>query len=161
PADQSSVFAADWRKASSPLYLRRPVWLCVQPRERIPLAMSDTASPRRANILLVMFDQLAPRSLPSYGHPMLQAPNLERLSAHGPLFESEYSNSPLCARSRISMMGGQLASPIGAWDNAAEFPATIPTFAHYLRRAGYRTCLSGKMHFVGPDQLHGFEERVT
>ncbi|MCY4065071.1 MAG: sulfatase-like hydrolase/transferase, partial [Rhodospirillaceae bacterium] len=26
---------------------------------------------------------------------------------------------------------------------------------------GYRTCLSGKMHFVGPDQLHGYEERVT
>ncbi|MEC7259177.1 MAG: choline-sulfatase, partial [Pseudomonadota bacterium] len=30
-----------------------------------------------------------------------------------------------------------------------------------LRRAGYYTCLSGKMHFVGPDQLHGFEERLT
>ena len=59
------------------------------------------------------------------------------------------------------MMAGQLASRIGAWDNAAEFPASIPTFAHYLRLAGYRTCLSGKMHFVGPDQLHGFEERVT
>ena len=26
---------------------------------------------------------------------------------------------------------------------------------------GYRTCLSGKMHFSGPDQLHGFEERLT
>ena len=25
--------------------------------------------------------------------------------------------------------------------------------------AGYRTVLCGKMHFVGPDQLHGFEER--
>jgi arylsulfatase A-like enzyme len=57
--------------------------------------------------------------------------------------------------------GGTARQPIGAWDNAAEFPASIPTFAHYLRLAGYRTCLSGKMHFVGPDQLHGFEERVT
>jgi choline-sulfatase len=37
----------------------------------------------------------------------------------------------------------------------------MPTFAHYLRLMGYRTCLSGKMHFVGPDQLHGFEERLT
>ncbi|TIU07475.1 MAG: choline-sulfatase, partial [Mesorhizobium sp.] len=32
---------------------------------------------------------------------------------------------------------------------------------HHLRAAGYHTCLSGKMHFVGPDQLHGFEERLT
>ena len=37
----------------------------------------------------------------------------------------------------------------------------IPTFAHYLRAGGYRTVLSGKMHFVGPDQLHGFEDRRT
>jgi choline-sulfatase len=47
------------------------------------------------------------------------------------------------------------------YDNAAEFAAAIPTFAHHLRRSGYYTCLSGKMHFVGPDQLHGFEERLT
>ncbi|KAG1651732.1 Choline-sulfatase [Nymphon striatum] len=31
----------------------------------------------------------------------------------------------------------------------------------YVVLAGYQTCLSGKMHFVGPDQLHGFEERLT
>ena len=123
--------------------------------------MNDTASTRRPNILLVMFDQLAPQSLPSYGHPVVKAPHLEQLSAEGVLFESAYCNSPLCAPSRFSMMAGQLASRIGAWDNAAEFPASIPPFAHYLRLAGYRTCLSGKMHFVGPDQLHGFEERVT
>ena len=36
-----------------------------------------------------------------------------------------------------------------------------PTFAHHLRRLGYRTVLSGKMHFCGPDQLHGFEQRLT
>ncbi len=59
------------------------------------------------------------------------------------------------------MMAGQSSSRIGAFDNAAELPASVPTFAHYLRALGYDTCLSGKMHFVGPDQLHGFEERVT
>ena len=47
------------------------------------------------------------------------------------------------------------------YDNAAEFKATTPTFAHYLRNLGYQTALCGKMHFVGPDQLHGFEERLT
>src|SRR3712207_2760254 len=47
------------------------------------------------------------------------------------------------------------------YDNAAEFPADVPTFAHALRAGGYRTVLSGKMHFCGADQLHGFEERLT
>jgi len=33
--------------------------------------------------------------------------------------------------------------------------------AHYLRRVGYTATLAGKMHFIGPDQLHGFESRLT
>ena len=123
--------------------------------------MPQSPARRRPNILLVMFDQLAPQSLPSYGHPLVQAPHLSRLAAEGVQFQNAYCNSPLCAPARFSMMAGQPASRIGAWDNAAEFPASVPTFAHYLRSAGYRTCLSGKMHFVGPDQLHGFEERIT
>src|SRR6266568_3572052 len=44
---------------------------------------------------------------------------------------------------------------------AVAHPAHVPTFAHCLRNAGYRTVLAGKMHFCGPDQLHGFEERLT
>ena len=58
-------------------------------------------------------------------------------------------------------VSGQLPSRTGVYDNAAEFVSSIPTYAHHLRAAGYHTCLSGKMHFVGPDQLHGFEERLT
>jgi choline-sulfatase len=121
----------------------------------------NLAKKRRPNILYVMFDQLAPQFLPSYGHKVVKAPNLTRLAAEGVQFDSAYTNSPLCAPGRFSMMAGQLCSRIGAWDNAAEFPSSVPTFAHYLRLAGYRTCLSGKMHFVGPDQLHGFEDRLT
>ena len=77
------------------------------------------------------------------------------------MFENAYCNNPICAKLRFSMISGQLSSRVGAYDNAAEFPAALPTFAHYLVDLGYRTCLSGKMHFVGPDQSHGFQERVT
>ena len=67
-----------------------------------------------------------------------------------------------CAPPRASRScRARQVSAIGAYDNAAEFPAHVPTFAHYLRRAGYQTVLSGKMHFCGADQLHGFEERLT
>jgi choline-sulfatase len=67
----------------------------------------------------------------------------------------------LCAPARASFMSGQLPRRTRVYDNAAEFASDIPTFAHHLRAAGYHTVLSGKMHFVGPDQLHGFEERLT
>lgn len=113
------------------------------------------------NILFIMVDQLAANALSFYGHPLVQTPHLSRLAENGVVFENAYCNSPLCAPSRFSMMSGQLPSRIGAYDNAANFAADVPTMAHYLRALGYQTCLTGKMHFVGPDQLHGFEERRT
>ena len=113
------------------------------------------------NILLVMADQLAPQFTSTYGHPVVKTPHLDALAARGARFDTAYCHSPLCAPARFTMLSGQPVSAIGAWDNAAEFPASTPTFAHYLSLAGYRTVLSGKMHFVGPDQLHGFEERLT
>ena len=116
---------------------------------------------RQPNILLVMADQLAPHATSTYGHPVVRTPHMDALAARGTLFEAAYANSPLCAPARFSFLSGQAITKIGAYDNASEFPASIPTLAHYMRLMGYRTCLSGKMHFVGPDQLHGFDERLT
>jgi choline-sulfatase len=113
------------------------------------------------NILFVMADQLSAPFLRCYGGDTAITPNIDRLAESGMVFETAYSNSPLCAPARFSMMSGRLNSKIGAYDNASEFASSVPTFAHYLRAAGYQTSLIGKMHFVGPDQLHGFEERLT
>lgn len=116
---------------------------------------------KRPNIVVIMADQLAPQFTGTYGHPVVKTPHMDALAASGTRFDAAYCNAPLCAPSRFSFMSGQLVTRIAGYDNGAEFQASIPTFAHYLRAMGYRTCLSGKMHFVGPDQLHGFEERLT
>ncbi len=117
--------------------------------------------PDRPNFLILMADQLTARALPAYGNRVAKTPHIDALAASGVVFDSFYCNSPLCAPSRFSFLSGRQVSAIGAYDNAAEFPAQIPTFAHYLRQGGYQTVLSGKMHFCGADQLHGFEERLT
>jgi choline-sulfatase len=121
------------------------------------LSMSQT----KPNILVIMADQLAPAYLPVHGFDLVKAPNISRLAERGVVFDNAYCNSPLCSPSRAVFMSGRLPSHSGVYDNAAEFRSDIPTWAHYLRRAGYLTILSGKMHFCGPDQLHGFEERLT
>ncbi|MFP8967223.1 choline-sulfatase [Pokkaliibacter sp. CJK22405] len=113
------------------------------------------------NILFIMADQMAAPILPLYSDSVVKTPNLSALAEQSVIFDSAYCNSPLCAPSRFTLMSGLLPSKIRGFDNAAEFPADTPTFAHYLRSAGYKTALSGKMHFCGPDQLHGFEERLT
>ena len=120
--------------------------------------MTDTPQP---NILIFMVDQLNGTLFPDGPAPWLHAPNLKKLAARSTRFANAYTASPLCAPARAAFMSGQLPSATGVYDNAAEFASAIPTYAHHLRRAGYYTCLSGKMHFVGADQLHGFEDRLT
>ncbi len=115
----------------------------------------------KPNILIIMVDQLNGTLFPDGPADWLHAPNLKKLAARSSRFTNAYTASPLCAPGRASFMTGQLPSRTQVYDNAAEFASAIPTYAHHLRRAGYQTCLSGKMHFVGPDQLHGFEERLT
>ncbi|WP_312671086.1 choline-sulfatase [Pseudescherichia sp.] len=115
----------------------------------------------KPNIVILMADQLTASALRAYGNKVSLTPNIDKLAREGVVFESAYCNSPLCAPSRASLMTGQFISRNSVFDNAAEFHADSPTFCHYLREQGYRTWLSGKMHFCGPDQLHGFDERLT
>ncbi len=124
-------------------------------------ALSKPVFPAKPNILYVMADQLA-ASLLSMHNPksQIQTPNLDKLAAKSVVFDSAYCNSPLCAPSRMAMITGQLPSKIGSFDNACTIGSDTPTYAHYLRNAGYETTLAGKMHFTG-DQLHGYENRLT
>lgn len=115
----------------------------------------------RPNFLIFMVDQLTGTLFSDGPAGFLHVPHLRRLSDGAVNFANAYCASPLCVPARGAFMSGMLPSRTGVYDNAAEFPASIPTFAHYLRQQGYETVLSGKMHFVGPDQLHGFERRLT
>lgn len=115
----------------------------------------------RPNLLFVMCDQLSGLATPLGGNGDVLMPHLEKLAAQGTVFERAYCNAPVCVPSRASMLSGQLSSRLPVNDNGEELAASVPTFLHHLRLAGYRTALAGKMHFIGPDQLHGFEERLT
>ncbi|MFY0611574.1 MAG: choline-sulfatase [Hyphomicrobiaceae bacterium] len=116
---------------------------------------------KRPNILVIQADQLAPQALSVYGHPLVNVPHIEALAERGVVFDNAYCNFPLCAPSRCSMLTGRYTSAIRNWDNAVELPSSAPTMMHYLNDLGYSTTLCGKMHFIGPDQLHGFKQRLT
>lgn len=115
----------------------------------------------KPNILVLMADQVNGTLFEDGPADFLHMPNMKALAERSVRFRNAYTPSYLCAPGRAAFMSGQLPSRTGVYDNAAEFPSSIPTWAHHLRRAGYQTCLSGKMHYVGPDQLHGFESRLT
>ncbi|MDE2724488.1 MAG: sulfatase-like hydrolase/transferase, partial [Gemmatimonadota bacterium] len=113
------------------------------------------------NILMIISDQMTPFLTDAYGHPVVQTPALNALAENGIRFDAAYTPFPLCSPARACFMTGNNAAKIGAYDNGAELRSDIPTFAHHLTRAGYDTVLSGKMHFIGADQLHGFSRRLT
>ncbi len=119
--------------------------------------MTDT----KPNILFIMADQMAAAALPLYGNSSVIAPNLQRLAAKGVVFENCYCNLPMCGPSRASLHTGMLPFSFGMYDNASEFHTDIPALPHYLRELGYTAEMSGKMHFVGADQLHGYQKRHT
>ena len=120
-----------------------------------------SAPARLPNIIFFLADQMTPFMTSPYGQKVARTPHLERLAGGGTLFENAYCNSPLCVPSRVSLFTGRLPAQVAAYDNASEFEAHRATLMHYLRRAGYLTVVAGKCHFIGPDQLHGFDERLT
>ncbi|RPI84818.1 MAG: choline-sulfatase [Chloroflexi bacterium] len=113
------------------------------------------------NVLMIVADQMVADLMGAYGHRVVQTPNINRLADEGIRFESAYTSCPICVPARASLLTGMYASRIGVYDNASMIPSDQPCGLHYLSIAGYETVLSGKAHFIGPDQLHGFEKRLT
>lgn len=115
----------------------------------------------KPNFLIIIADQLVAALTGAYGHPVVRTPNMIRLAERGVQFDAAYCPYPVCSPSRSSLLSGRFASENSAWDNAAPIASDLPMLPHYLSAQGYDTALSGKMHFVGADQLHGFEKRLT
>jgi choline-sulfatase len=61
----------------------------------------------------------------------------------------------------MSMLTGRHPYQNACWTNNHILDSGLPTFAHALGAAGYRTCLVGRLHSLGPDQLRGYAERLV
>ncbi len=110
------------------------------------------------NLLILLSDQHNRRVLGCSGDPVARTPALDRLAAEGLRFERAYCPAPLCVPSRMSFLSSRLPSANRVWTNAHILDSAIPTWPQALGQAGYETTLIGRMHFIGPDQHHGFHE---
>ena len=59
----------------------------------------------------------------------------------------------------MAMLAGRYPSDIEVWTNNQILDSGVPTMAHAMGAAGYRPVLIGRMHSIGPDQLHGYVAR--
>lgn len=105
-----------------------------------------------------MSDQHHKGVLGCAGDQVIRTPNLDKLAKKGIRFDNCYAAAPLCVPSRMSFLTSRLPSTNRVWSET-ELPSTAPTMAHVMKLAGYETSLIGRMHFIGQDQRHGFENR--
>lgn len=113
------------------------------------------------NLLYIHSDQHNSAIMGCYGDPLVQTPNLDSIAKHGVLFENAYCTSPICVPARMSMLTGRHPYENDVWTNSHILDSAIPTFAHSMGAAGYDPVLIGRMHSIGPDQLHGYVDRLV
>ena len=103
------------------------------------------------NIVFIVTDDLGYGDLGSYGHPVIQTPNLDALAASGARFTRFYAPSALCSPSRAAMLTGRhpYRTGIQSWipeDSGIFLKQEEITLAEMLKEAGYNTALVGKWH---------------
>lgn len=111
------------------------------------LPPDQTPASPRPNFLVFITDQQRADHLGCAGNPTLHTPNIDRLAATGVRFERYYVNNPLCQPARATLFTGLTPRGHHVRTNGIALSPTIPTFTEALRRAGYRTHATGKLHF--------------
>ena len=111
------------------------------------------------NLLFIFSDQHCWKVAGCYGDKVVATPNLDRLARQGVVFDNAYCPSPVCVPSRMAMLTGCYPHTQDCWANDDYLASDRPTMAHALGAAGYQPTLIGRLHALGPDQLHGYAVR--
>ncbi len=93
-----------------------------------------------------------------YGNADVKTPNIDRLAAHGALFENCYVQNPICSPSRASLTTGLYARNHGLWANGVALPPGRNLLSKALADAGYDCGMAGKQHLA--PCAHGDEPRL-
>jgi len=101
------------------------------------------------NILFIFSDQHRHDVMGCAGHPLVQTPNLDRLSGEGARFTRAWCQSPVCQPSRASLITGRYTEQLGMFSNTGDFDRKWPTVMQSLKSAGYETASIGKTHYHG------------
>lgn len=120
------------------------------------------------NLVFILADDLGYTDLASYGSPLHETPNLDRLASNGIRFTNAYAACPVCSPTRASIVTGKYPARLGI-TNYLPGRHPVPyakligveqklfldhseaTFAETLKSAGYRTGHFGKWHLGGKD----------
>jgi len=113
---------------------------------------------RKPNIIVLLCDDLGYGDLSSFGHPIIETPNLDKLAESGIRLTNFYSTAPVCSPSRAGLLTGRSPNKAGIYDfipgrkkspdnrDLVHLQAHEVTIPSLLKSVGYSTCLVGKWH---------------
>jgi iduronate 2-sulfatase len=116
----------------------------------------QAAEATKPNVLFLICDDLN-CDLGSYGHPLVQSPNIDRLATRGVQFERAYCQYPLCGPSRASFMTGLYPDQSLVHRNSIYIRERVPnvmTISQTFRSADYFATRIGKIyHYNVPKHI--------
>lgn len=121
----------------------------------LAVAFPAMSAPDRANIIVILADDLGYADLGVQGGRDVATPNIDRLAAEGVRMTDFYANHPSCAPSRAALLSGRYQHRFGfennpgpAQHNSPEvgLPRDVGILPERLRAHGYATGMVGKWH---------------
>lgn len=112
------------------------------------------ATAKAPNILFIMADDHAVKSISAYGHGINSTPNIDRIAAEGMLFHHCYVTNSLCTPSRAAILTGTHNHVNNVMTLDSKINNRLPNVAKQLRTHGnYQTAIIGKWH-LGEGPAH-------
>lgn len=119
------------------------------------VCLSDQPELERPHILWITSEDNSAHWLGCYGNRQAQTPRIDELSDSGITYLNAYSNAPVCAVARSTILNGAYAVTMGTQHMRSRYP--IPErfrpYVSYLREAGYYCTNNSKTdyNFQGKD----------
>ncbi len=101
-------------------------------------APAQTTAADRPNILWITCEDTGPQ-LGCYGDAYAQTPNLDRLAAKGLRYRHAWSNAPVCAPARTTIISGVYPTSTGSehMRSLVAMPPWMKMYPQFLREQGY------------------------
>jgi arylsulfatase A-like enzyme len=121
----------------------------------IILSLAVSSFAELPNILWITSEDNAAHWLGCYGNKQASTPRLDQLAAGGLRFTRAYSNAPVCAVARSTILNGAYATTMGTQHMRSRhpIPATFRSYVSHLREMGYYCTNNSKTdyNFQGDD----------
>jgi uncharacterized sulfatase len=100
--------------------------------------LARAAQAERPNILWLTCEDMGPE-MGCYGDAYSNTPNLDRLASRGLRYDCAWSNAPVCAPARTTIISGVYPTCTGSehMRSLLPMPAGMKMYPQYLREAGY------------------------